>query len=60
MWATVSALGDRDTTCAIVGGVLAAGPGTKVPPSWLTVREPLEHMSRARIAGYHDVPNDRA
>ncbi|MBA2556283.1 MAG: ADP-ribosylglycohydrolase family protein [Chloroflexi bacterium] len=42
MWATVSALGDRDTTCAIVGGLmaLALGPGS-VPDQWLDLREPL-------------------
>lgn len=35
MWATVSALGDRDTTCAIVGGmvVLRAGEDS-IPSEW--------------------------
>ena len=39
MWSTVSALGDRDTTCAIVGGIIAS----KVPPpkAWQDFREPL-------------------
>jgi hypothetical protein len=42
LWATVSALGDRDTTCAIVGGVVAlsVGPGG-IPASFSGAREPL-------------------
>lgn len=43
MWATVSALGDRDTTCAIVGGILAAG-GASIPSAWLAAREPLDRI----------------
>jgi len=31
MWTTVSGLGDCDTNCAIVGGILAANPDTEVP-----------------------------
>ena len=43
MWVTVSALGDRDTTCAIVGGVVAMSAGAEsIPPAWLEAREPLE------------------
>jgi hypothetical protein len=30
-WATVSALGDRDTTCAIVGGIVACYPAPGHP-----------------------------
>ncbi len=42
MWATVSALGDRDTTCAIVGGIVACYNGVEgIPPDWLAAREPL-------------------
>jgi ADP-ribosylglycohydrolase len=43
LWATVSGLGDRDTTCAIVGGVvaLAVGPAG-LPTDWLAAREPLD------------------
>jgi ADP-ribosylglycohydrolase len=44
MWTTVSGLGDRDTTCAIVGGIVCANPNTVVPPEWLAAREPLEHF----------------
>lgn len=42
LWTTVSGLGDRDTTCAIVGGILAADPGVAIPLAWLEAREPLE------------------
>jgi ADP-ribosylglycohydrolase len=42
MWATLSGLGDRDTTCAIVGGIVALRVGAEgLPPSWLAHREPL-------------------
>ena len=42
MWTTVAALGDRDTTCAIVGGILAARVGRAgLPREWLEAREPL-------------------
>ncbi len=39
IWTTVSGLGDRDTTCAIVGGILAGR--TTIPASWLELRESL-------------------
>jgi ADP-ribosylglycohydrolase len=39
MWATVSGLGDRDTTCAIAGGLVALR--ARVPPEWKKAREPL-------------------
>lgn len=42
IWETVSALGDRDTTCAIVGGILALSLGrNNVPQRWLDARESL-------------------
>jgi len=42
LWHTVSALGDRDTTCAIVGGILALTSGRDgIPRHWLQSREPL-------------------
>jgi ADP-ribosylglycohydrolase len=44
LWATVSGLGDRDTTCAIVGGILALVDGAEIPPDWLAAREPLDVM----------------
>lgn len=39
LWATVAAGGDRDTTCAIVGGLV--GIHQTLPPDWLRAREPL-------------------
>lgn len=39
MWQTVSALGDRDTTCAIVGGIVALR--SPIPKDWLAAREAL-------------------
>jgi ADP-ribosylglycohydrolase len=42
LWATVSAGGDMDTTCAIVGGIVAARTGLDATPrEWLNAREPL-------------------
>ncbi len=39
LWGTVEGLGDRDTTCAMVGGIVAA---RSLPPDrWLDAREPL-------------------
>jgi ADP-ribosylglycohydrolase len=45
LWTTVSGLGDRDTTCAIVGGILALLDRAEIPPHWLAAREPLEVMA---------------
>lgn len=42
MWSTVSGLGDRDTTCAIAGGVVALAVGLDgIPPRWRAAREDL-------------------
>lgn len=42
LWRTVSALGDRDTTCAIVGGIVAPFTGLDgIPTFWRESREPL-------------------
>jgi ADP-ribosylglycohydrolase len=42
LWATVAGLGDRDTTCAIVGGIVAVSAGREsIPPEWVAAREPL-------------------
>jgi ADP-ribosylglycohydrolase len=42
MWQTVSALGDRDTTCAIVGGIVVMYSGLEsIPNMWLERREPI-------------------
>jgi ADP-ribosylglycohydrolase len=40
MWTTVAALGDRDTTCAIVGGIVAS-TGAAIPDHFMQAREPL-------------------
>ncbi len=40
-WTTVAGLGDSDTTCAIVCGIVAAQPGVTAPPAWVALREPL-------------------
>lgn len=39
-WTTVRGLGDRDTTCAMVGGVVALSC-REVPDAWVAAREPL-------------------
>ena len=39
MWQTVAGLGDRDTTCAIVGGILGE---RGIPANWRAARESLE------------------
>jgi ADP-ribosylglycohydrolase len=42
LWRTVSGLGDRDTTCAIAGGVAVLAAGRQsIPVGWLAAREPL-------------------
>lgn len=42
LWQTVSALGDRDTTCAIVGGIVVMYAGIEsIPAAWLEKREPV-------------------
>jgi ADP-ribosylglycohydrolase len=40
MWVTVTGLGDRDTTCAIVGGIVALS-AKDIPQGWITLREQL-------------------
>jgi ADP-ribosylglycohydrolase len=43
VWTTVSGLGDRDTTCAIVGGIVALSAGREsIPADWLKAREPIQ------------------
>jgi ADP-ribosylglycohydrolase len=42
IWLTLSGLGDRDTTCAIVGGIVATHTGTEgIPNLWRDSREAL-------------------
>jgi len=42
-WHTVSGLGDRDTTCAMVGGIVALS-SRSVPADWMALREPLPNL----------------
>ncbi|MEV0847111.1 ADP-ribosylglycohydrolase family protein [Streptomyces sp. NPDC049954] len=50
-WTTAQVGGDIDTTCAIVGGVVAAGGVRGAPPAtWLEHTEPLPAWARTRAA----------
>jgi ADP-ribosylglycohydrolase len=50
MWATVSGLGDRDTTCAIVGGIVALYVGAqRIPSEWKEARESLTEWESDRV-----------
>ncbi len=40
IWRTVDGLGDRDTTCAIVAGIVALS-SRNIPPEWIMRTEPL-------------------
>jgi len=52
LWATVSALGDRDTTCAIVGGIVVLSAGLhSIPERWILSRESLSLRYRPRPQG---------
>ncbi len=43
MWATVSARGDMDTTCVIVGSIVVMATGLDgIPEVWRRSREPLD------------------
>lgn len=41
LWATVAGLGDRDTTCAMVGGIVALSCEDGIPPAWVQATEGL-------------------
>lgn len=42
LWLTVAGLGDSDTNCAIVGGIVSLFTGLDgIPPLWRSAREPL-------------------
>jgi hypothetical protein len=48
MWTTVTGLGDCDTTCAIVGSIVALSAGREtIPPAWQDAREPLPQVPSA-------------
>jgi len=40
LWCTVEGMGDADTTCAIVGGIVALS-AQEIPADWIARREPL-------------------
>lgn len=43
LWLAVSGLGDRDTICAIVGGIVALSAGGQaIPTAWQVAREPFD------------------
>ena len=42
-WWTVEGMGDLDTTCAIVGGIVALS-AREIPATWLARREPLPEL----------------
>lgn len=43
LWQTARGLGDRDTTCAIVGGIVSLS-APEIPAEWLRRREPLPQI----------------
>lgn len=46
MWFTVAGEGDRDTTCAIVGGIVSLYAGeSSIPAEWLAATEALPEWS---------------
>ena len=50
LWLTVGALGDRDTTCAMVGGIVACYTGLGgIPESWRNSQENLDAFKGANI-----------
>lgn len=50
-WTTAQAGGDVDTTCAIVGGVIAAGRAGAPPAEWLARTEELPGWVPATVSG---------
>lgn len=59
LWLAVSGGGDRDTICAIVGGVVACFVGANgIPPQWLARREslPLWHAQQALTSELRPAP----
>ena len=58
LWTTVEGLGDRDTTCAMVGGIVA--PTSPPPAHWLRARESLRFEKDVLPDSYRSVLRDRA
>lgn len=53
-WATVAGLGDRDTTCAMVGGIVASSPSVVVPEVWVSSCEPANTFCDSDILSWPD------
>jgi len=52
LWEAVSGLGDRGTTCAIVGRILPGNVGSEsLPAEWLARREPLSDPVSGPLPG---------
>jgi len=50
LWTTVSGFGDRDTTCAIVGGIVSLAVGREaLPAEWVASRESLATLADGAI-----------
>ncbi|MGL5875120.1 MAG: ADP-ribosylglycohydrolase family protein [Xenococcaceae cyanobacterium] len=50
IWNTVSGWGDRDTTCAIVGGIVALKVGIEgIPKAWIENRESLTDWEECEV-----------
>ncbi len=47
LWTAVAGLGDRDTTCAIVGGIVASKNEIALPADWLAARETFDIFRRS-------------
>ncbi len=50
-WSTLAGQGDRDTTCAITGGIVALS-ANDLPAEWVARREPLPGVSTSTLPGY--------
>ena len=57
LWLTVSGLGDRDTTCAMVGGIVSLFTGLDgIPATWRQAREPLPRWPFQEVQEPDDAP----
>jgi len=60
IWLTLAGLGDRDTTCAIAGGVVGARVGRAgIPANWLAAREPLPNWFALSFENRYRARNER-
>jgi ADP-ribosylglycohydrolase len=51
-WQTASGGGDVDTTCAIVGGIIAARSTETIPQTWIQHREKLPDWANNEITSF--------